>query len=288
MAAALEPTTAVTVGRSGRTGGILLRLVTAAALIPLIVWLVTGAHPWLFTALVCAVVGLALWELLRLFEQAGQPTYRRLGVALGVVLAASFEAGARRGDLTPALLALVLALGAVLAAPVALGRPAAAAPAVTLLALLWVGWLFGHALLLHRAPHGEELVLVLVGVTWVGETAAYVVGSALGRQRLAPTISPAKTVEGAVAQFLASVATAVGLAAWMLPDWPAGWAAGAGALLGLTGQLGDLAESAVKRSAGVKDAGGLLPGHGGVLDRVDGLLFNVPALYYYVRLGGWA
>ncbi len=108
-----------------------------------------------------------------------------------------------------------------------------------------------------------------------------------GRRRLAPEISPAKTVEGAVAQFVASVAAALALGAWLLPDWPVWRSAGAGLLLGVSGQLGDLAESAIKRSAGVKDTGGVLPGHGGILDRIDGLLFNAPTLYYYVQIGGW-
>jgi phosphatidate cytidylyltransferase len=169
------------------------------------------------------------------------------------------------------------------------GGPLATEPvALTLLAILYVGWFLGHASLLHGLPDGDALVLVLVGVTWVGETMAYLVGSTLGRHRLSPAISPKKTVEGAIAQLVCSVAAAVLLAAWLLPDWTTARAGLAGALLGVTGQVGDLAESAIKRSVGVKDAGGLIPGHGGVLDRIDGLLFNVPALYYYVRLGGAA
>jgi phosphatidate cytidylyltransferase len=178
---------------------------------------------------------------------------------------------------------------ALLSAPVWTGGPLATEPiALTLLAVLYIGWFLGHALLLHRLGNGDALVLVLVGVTWVGETMAYLVGSTLGRHRLAPAISPKKTIEGAVAQLICSVAAAVLLGAWLLPSWTPARAGLAGALLGVTGQLGDLAESAIKRSVGVKDTGGLIPGHGGVLDRIDGLLFNVPALYYYVRLGAAA
>jgi len=158
--------------------------------------------------------------------------------------------------------------------------------ALTLLGLLYVSWFLGHALLLRHLADGAGLVLVLVSVTWVGETAAYAVGSWLGRHKLVPAISPGKTVEGALAQLVASIVAAVVFGpGWLLPSWTMGFAAGAGAILGVVGQLGDLAESAIKRSVGVKDAGGLIPGHGGVLDRIDGLLFNVPALYYYVRLG---
>ncbi len=290
-ALALRASEATAPDRGPMLSGLLTRVLTSLVLIPLFVWLVLRAHDWLFAALVCLVAALALWELLRLFEHAGLPTYRWLGLAAGVGLTASFAVAAGGPAVMPGLPVLVLFLGvaAVLAAPVARGeRPRAEAVALTLLGLLYVGWLLGHALLLHGLPGGAELILLLVGVTWTGETAAYVVGSTLGRHRLAPVISPRKTIEGAAGQLLVSVLAAALLAAWLLPDWSLGRALGAGVLLGAAGQVGDLAESALKRSAGVKDAGGLLPGHGGVLDRIDGLLFNVPALYYYVRLGGGA
>lgn len=275
--------------RPGPAGTLLARLVTSLVLIPLFVWLVVRAHGWYFAALVCAVALLALWELLRLLEQAGQPVYRRLGLGLGGALIASFEVGhpSATGPFTLPALVLGVAAMVVLSVPVFERRVSSPAAAATLLALTYVGWLLGHALLLHRLGVGDQLVLLLVGVTWVGETAAYAVGSTLGRRRLAPEISPAKTVEGAVAQFVASVAAALALGAWLLPDWPVWRSAGAGLLLGVSGQLGDLAESAIKRSAGVKDTGGVLPGHGGILDRIDGLLFNAPTLYYYVQIGGW-
>jgi phosphatidate cytidylyltransferase len=88
------------------------------------------------------------------------------------------------------------------------------------------------------------------------------------------------------AQVVASVATGAALGAWLLPSCGYGFALGAGALLGVIGQFGDLAESAIKRSANTKDTGGLIPGHGGVLDRIDSLLFNLPAFYYFSLLAG--
>jgi phosphatidate cytidylyltransferase len=124
-------------------------------------------------------------------------------------------------------------------------------------------------------------VLFLVGVTWAGESAAYLVGSSIGRHRLAPILSPRKTVEGAIAQVIISVAAAMALGYWLLPACGLMGAAGAGAVLGVIGQVGDLAESAIKRSIGTKDTGDLIPGHGGMLDRIDSLLFNAPALYLY-------
>jgi phosphatidate cytidylyltransferase len=269
------------------------RIASAAVALPAFVWIVLFAPTWLFTALVLVVVGLGLRELTRLHAQAGQPMYGRLGPALGVLLAASFALPAESpGALVPG--ASILCLSAVtavfLAAPLwRPGRPAIEPGALECLGVLHVGWFLGHAVLLHRLPEGPQLLLTLVGITWVGETAAYAVGSTVGRRPLAPVISPRKTVEGTVAQLIASLAAAVALGPpWLLPDWSVGRAVAAGLLVGVVGQVGDLAESAVKRSAGVKDSGGLLPGHGGILDRIDSLLFNVPAFYYYVRLGGAA
>jgi phosphatidate cytidylyltransferase len=99
-------------------------------------------------------------------------------------------------------------------------------------------------------------------------------------------ISPRKTVEGAAAQGLASVISGAVLGAWLLPQCGTGVAVAAGALLGIVGQVGDLTESAIKRSVGTKDTGGLIPGHGGVLDRIDSLLFNLPAFYYFTIVAG--
>jgi phosphatidate cytidylyltransferase len=115
---------------------------------------------------------------------------------------------------------------------------------------------------------------------------AYVVGSTLGRHKLAPVISPRKTVEGAVAQVAASVLTGAALGAWLLPGCGMTAALAGGALLGVVGQVGDLAESVLKRSVGTKDTGGIIPGHGGLLDRIDSLLFNLPAFFYFSRLVG--
>jgi phosphatidate cytidylyltransferase len=155
---------------------------------------------------------------------------------------------------------------------------------LTLLGVCYCAWLLGHAIWLRALPNGGMLTLFAFGVTWCGESAAYFVGRRFGRRRLAPTLSPGKTVEGGAAQVIASIAAAMvggrfaGLAA---PE-----AVTVGVLLGIVGQFGDLSESFLKRSAGAKDAGRVIPGHGGLLDRLDSLLFNVPALYYWLYFAG--
>jgi len=269
---------------TGAPAAAVKRVLTAVVFLPPFYWMISRAPGWVFVLFAVLVSGLALWELLRLFEGAGWPVSTRLALPLGVLVTGSFALPT--GAAVPAAF-LGLAAAAVLSAPLWNGaRPVVEPAALTLMALLYVSWFLGHVLGLHRRPDGDALVLFLVAVTWLGESAAYVVGSAIGRHKLAPVVSPRKTIEGAVAQLIVSVLGAGAFAAWLLPGWPPGAALVAGALLGVVGQIGDLVESSVKRSVGVKDAGGLIPGHGGVLDRIDGLLFNTPALYYYVSLGG--
>ena len=264
---------------ASRAGAMLKRLASAAVLLPVFVWVVVAAPAWVFPLVVVAAAARAAWELGRMLEHAGRPVHKRLAVLAGVAVTASFAAplAARVGDAVTAL-----AIAVVLSAPLwTREAPATERTAHTLLGVVYVNWLLGYAILLHALPTGAALVLFLVGVTWIGETAAYLVGSMAGRRRLAPVISPGKTVEGAVAQVMASVVAAALLGAWLLPGCTVSWALAAGLLLGVVGQVGDLAESAIKRSVSLKDTGALIPGHGGILDRIDSLLFNAPALYFY-------
>jgi phosphatidate cytidylyltransferase len=265
------------------------RLLSALVLLPVFVLVVVNAPAWGFNLLVILFSARALWELTRMLERGGLPVQRRLGVAAGVAVTASFAASRMLDPLLLPVLALTLAAGVIVAAPVFRGTPAIEPAANTLLAVVYVGWLLGYGILLHHtSPRGDELVLFVVGVTWIGETAAYAVGSTLGRHPLAPVVSPRKTVEGAVAQVVASLVTAAALSAWLLPTCSLVAMLGAGALLGVVGQIGDLAESVLKRTVGLKDTAAIIPGHGGVLDRIDSLLFNLPAFYYVSRLAGCA
>lgn len=253
------------------------RLASAVVFIPAFVWLVTRGPHWGFLLLVIAVGALASWELTRMLEPARRALDRWTAIVAGVAVTASFVApGGPRVVLTLAVLL-------VLAAAIWRTSPPSVAPAmVTILSFTYVSWLLGHAVLLHRSADGPEFVLFVVSVTWAGESAAYVVGSAIGRHKLAPVISPRKTVEGAVAQVVVAAAIALVVNVWLLPEWTVAQTIVAGLLLGVVGQVGDLVESVMKRSVGAKDTGGLIPGHGGVLDRLDSLLFNLPAFFYYV------
>jgi phosphatidate cytidylyltransferase len=122
--------------------------------------------------------------------------------------------------------------------------------------------------------------LVIMGA----DTGAYYVGRAIGKHKLAPKISPGKTWEGVVGGMVAALALATAAHFWFFRELPLKWALPLAAVMMILGVLGDLSESALKRSAGAKDAAKVLPGHGGVLDRLDSLLFNAPLIYYFARL----
>lgn len=202
------------------------------------------------------------------------------GVALAVLV--FFSAALLPGSSgVPALLVCVL-LSVIHALPGADDPAEKARRAATLsLGAIYVGGLlsmYPRTLLL---PRGEHWVLLGVLAVAAGDTFAYFTGRAIGRRKLAPAISPNKTVEGAVGGLLGSVGCAVLYAHGFLPGVPAGYVAAAGAAVGVFGQAGDLFESLIKRAAGVKDSGTILPGHGGILDRADGILAASPVLYLF-------
>lgn len=265
-----------------RSGGaaLLKRVLSTLILLPIFVWIVMKGPLWLFGATVVVAGAVGQWEFTGMFERAGVRTLRWAGLVGGTVLTASFALPiSERIAFTAVLLGVLL--GAVARGQ---GERIAWEPAVvTVFGICYVNWLLGYGFWLRDLPAGDDWVLLLVWVTWMGETAAYVVGSTLGRTKLAPVISPRKTVEGAFAQLVVSVLAALVAQAWFFTEIGAGRAVVGGLLLGVVGQAGDLVESFLKRSCSTKDTGVLIPGHGGLLDRLDSLLFNTPVLYYYAR-----
>ena len=259
-------------------GGLVRRLLSTLILLPLFVWMVAVGPVWLFGAVMVLAGALGQWEFTGMFERAGVRTFRLLGLVGGSLVTASFALPVSERVVLTAVLLALLAVG--LLRPPA-GRPAWEPVAVTLFGVCYVNWLLGYTFWLRDLEAGREWILLLVGVTWLGETAAYLVGSTVGRHKLAPAISPGKTVEGALAQLVMSVLAALGARATFFPALSLESAVVVGLLLGVVGQAGDLLESAIKRSVGTKDTGRLIPGHGGMLDRVDSLLVNTPVLFYY-------
>ncbi|HEU4685313.1 MAG TPA: phosphatidate cytidylyltransferase [Nitrospira sp.] len=156
--------------------------------------------------------------------------------------------------------------------------------AVTLFGVLYIGTTMSFLAATRLLPDGEWLIFFLLLVTWTADTGAYYAGTLWGRHRLAPRISPKKSVEGLVGGLFCAITISYLGSGWFLPMLSSVDCAILGLLLTGFGLWGDLAESALKRSVGAKDSGGVLPGHGGMLDRLDSLLFTGPAFYYYVTL----
>ena len=261
------------------------RIATAAVLIPLLVAsiLFSVGRPggWPFLLLCAVAAALCADEGFRMFLHGTRD--RAGGVALAVLV--FFSAALLPGSFgLPAVFVCVL-LSVFHALPGPTDPAEKARRSATLcLGAVYVGGLlstYPRTLLL---PRGEHWVLLGILAVAAGDTMAYFTGKAIGRRKLAPVLSPGKTVEGAVGGLLGSVAGAVLYAHGFLPGVPAGYAAAAGAAVGIFGQAGDLFESLIKRAAGVKDSGTILPGHGGILDRADAILAAGPVLYLFAAL----
>jgi phosphatidate cytidylyltransferase len=205
----------------------------------------------------------------------------------GLVLAAGYAKG------EAAMLAM-LGLGTIavylwyMAAPASARRDVTTSVALTMFPVVYVALLAGYALTtlaLPTPPDGRALLLAVLGLTFVYDTAAFVVGYFWGSRPLAPTVSPKKSWEGAIGATLVVIAVSVGIVASAVPALePVGRSVGLGIVVAVFAPLGDLAESLLKRDLGVKDMGSILPGHGGVLDRIDSVLFVAPAALVFFRL----
>ncbi len=150
--------------------------------------------------------------------------------------------------------------------------------------IFYVALLFSFLILVRGLPHGVALIFFLLFVTWAGDTGAYLTGRTLGSHLLCPRVSPAKTIEGSCGGAVFSIAIALVCWATFLKHISVVHCLALAAGINVLNQIGDLSESAIKRSCGVKDSGKILPGHGGILDRIDSLLFAAPFLYYYILL----
>jgi phosphatidate cytidylyltransferase len=260
----------------------LRRVLSALLLIPAFLLVVIAGSPLVFHLLVSLAIALAGWEFARLCPAGADRDLAPLTVAGALAWQAVLLLGGR-----VEIVLLVLAAAGLLRLLWARAgfRDGGVQAAWLLLGTVYTGGFLGTAGLLRDLTAGRQLVVFLMLLTWAGDIGAYYVGRGLGRHPLAPAVSPKKTVEGAVGGLLAAAVTAAVAGRWLLPG--AAWAAvaGLGLLLAAVGMLGDLAESALKRAAGVKDSGAIIPGHGGVLDRLDSLMFAGPCLYGLVRLG---
>jgi phosphatidate cytidylyltransferase len=267
------------------------RVLTAVVLIPLALILVflTPRWQWLFTLAVAGVAALAAWEYMGMSERGGANPPR---VAVLAALLALFACNFQWPDHTAAIIG-VLCLGLLVYCTFL--RPVEqvmADASASLFCLLYTGFTLLALPTLREETNGPSLIAFLLCVVWAGDTAALYVGRAWGRHKLAPRLSPNKTWEGALGSVAGSLLVTGGLlelAHVLATQWNSVWLSYPeeiwywlvlAVVVNVAAQVGDLAESALKRSVGVKDSGTLLPGHGGVLDRVDALLLAAPVLWY--------
>jgi phosphatidate cytidylyltransferase len=266
------------------------RVLTAVVLIPVVIAVIYVSPRWplLLMGAIFVIAGLALWEYLGLADAIGAKTPKVVVmVFLAILLAAVFRVPELMAPVSGAMALALLAI-CTFRSPLERVLPDTA---FSVFGLLYVGLPMSTLYLLSAQDNGPSLLLFLLLVVWAGDIAALYVGRSMGRWMLAKRLSPNKTWEGSIA----SVAASVGIAALLVwlggmltarsieylsyPGTYVHWI-GLAVLLNIAGQVGDLAESAIKRAAGVKDSGKLLPGHGGFLDRIDALLLAAPVLWY--------
>jgi len=258
------------------------RIYTILVLAPLVYGVIRYLPPLAFSGAVVLAGGLALFEFYRMCF-GGRSHSLLIGIGL-TGFAALILVTHRPDILVPILLATLIGIISVpLLSRVSLEQSLRDS-AVTLFGVLYLGLTLSTLSMTRLLPQGEWLIFFLLLVTWASDTGAYYVGTLYGRHRLAPTISPKKTVEGLVGGFFGAIIVAYAARWWFLPELSSLDCLILATLLTITGLWGDLTESAMKRSVGMKDSGGILPGHGGMLDRLDSLLFTAPVFYYYVTM----
>ena len=261
-----------------------LRLATAAVGIPIIVLLVFLGG-WAFALAAAVIVLVGTIEFVHGWLLPGQPYQAVAPLGPGLLAPAVMVAGVHADE-------RFLIAGAVLAALFAAAgysRTNAFGPRKPFRVLAWAmvypGMLFATMVLLRDLDDGRDWILLTLFATFTTDSGAYGAGNLLGRHPLAPRISPKKTREGAVGGLVGGIVAVVVIVTVLDLDLSAGALAGLAVALPIAAQLGDLTESWMKRRMGVKDASGLLPGHGGLLDRLDSIVFVAPVVYLFARIG---
>lgn len=267
-----------------------VRIIVGVTLVPVIL-MVAWAGSLYLTLFVDLVIVAGLWEFYRLCHEKGIEPNRYVGISGG--LAISIAASLHAEHATPGIVAAVVIAAASTEVFRSRNSSAIQNVATTVFGVLYVGWLTSHLILLRNINEGTDnltemdgmgAVLLALLIPWICDTAAYFTGRAIGRHKLIPRVSSGKTIEGAIGGLLGTPLILLVLR----PELFAFIGTVDTVILGLVGavvsQTGDLAESLIKRDANVKDASQIIPGHGGVLDRFDSVLFSAPFVFYYLTI----
>ncbi|HSE96821.1 MAG TPA: phosphatidate cytidylyltransferase [Blastocatellia bacterium] len=268
------------------------RILTALIALPILLYTVWNDFPYIFIAIAVLAVLAGLYEFYSLAEKAGCRPAQVPGYAAALVVIAAFVYE------SPALIAAALTAvaGAALALEVFRAddmKQSLASVSATVFGVVYIALLLGFLVGVRMTPDSlsapatpkvaAKLLTMFFAMVMMTDTGAYYTGRSIGRHKLAPRVSPGKTIEGSIGGFVA--ASLAGLASKYIffPEIPALHVLLLGAVVGIVGQIGDLAESLLKRGSQVKDSGNIFPGHGGMLDRIDSILFCAPLIYYYSR-----
>ena len=276
------------------------RVLTAVVGVPLLYFILyLGGIPFLILILLVILFGNI--ELFKLLEAKGIQTERELGIAFSLALGIAAYFGYF-------YFAVVFSFAVIITFLLTLRRQdlsnAIIALSTGLFAIIYIGWFLSHAILLRNIDHNSNLktyvetvqghsdigffyIFLVVSCTFLNDTGAYFIGRWKGKRKLIPHVSPGKTLEGTIGGIISSaIAAIVGNLIFKSPI-EYHWVVLFGLVIGIVAVLGDLTESLIKRSAEAKDSGGILPGHGGILDRFDSLIFTFPVSYYMVLLYYW-
>jgi phosphatidate cytidylyltransferase len=269
-----------------------LRILTALVMAPLAFWIIGWAPEWLFLLVLLAIVERGLYEFFALSRQAGFKTVPAIGYVAGGAMCLAQAAAVHWPGTWGASVLLVLVAAVLLTFTVGLRWPQEpkhflSAAAATIFGFIYLGFTLSWLVPLRFSASlgSRSLALFLFLVIIFGDIFALFVGRAMGRIKLCPQISPKKTVEGSIGGLLGSIGVGWAFAHWFWQTESLKNVILYAGVIAIVGQLGDLVESAIKRAGDVKDSGTLLPGHGGLLDRIDSLVLAVPALWLMVALG---
>lgn len=266
------------------------RLISGLILGLLLLFTVWSTNPYFFVIFGVLVTGLALWEFFEMAEKVGCHCFRFLGYVAAATILYAFTIN-RLTFILPTLVALVMAM--MIAVLFESKKPEdfsqiLSSVAATLLGVFYVvvlsGFLIGVRVMKPAAQLPSSMLTLFFLIIVASDAGAYYVGKNLGKHKLAPIISPGKTVEGSLGGITAAIVVAVIARYSFVTQVPLWQIILLAVLMNIIGQMGDLFESLLKRGAGIKDAASIIPGHGGLLDRLDSIVFNAPLLYYYYLL----
>jgi phosphatidate cytidylyltransferase len=266
------------------------RLAVAALFFPLFYFLVTFQNPVFFFFFILLVSSIGLFEFYRLFFKTGRISVILTGELLSMILLIGFyfqgvDLKGLEKMSNPFFLSSIFSFVFLifLAIHILTDRESFfLSVSVMGMGLVYVPWFLGHLVLIRLLEHGPEWIFLLAMITWGTDSGGLFVGKIIGRKKLAPAISPNKTIEGAVGGVFLGIGMAILAHYWFLRFFPLKEVIVLALVLSIAGQIGDLVESMFKRANQVKDSGSLLPGHGGVLDKIDSFIFTIPLLYYYL------